>query len=83
MMTDPITLGAVGTGIVAAAPIMAKAIKGAAKLIHDRLNEIEDKLHSDHLANSAKVQAIQDDITDIKVDVAVVKTEVANMKDRA
>ena len=81
-MADPITLGGLGAAIVAAAPFIGKAIKSAATLVMSRLDSLEAKLHSDHEANQIRVQAIQEDITEIKVDVAVVKTEVNNMKER-
>lgn len=79
-MADPITVGGIGAGIVAAAPIIGKAVKSAAALVMTRLDALEAKLHADHEANQVRVEALQEDISEIKVDVAVVKTEVSHLK---
>ena len=81
-MADPITLGAVGTAIAAGVPLLAKAIKAGVSLMLHRIDDLEDKLHSDHEENRSRVLSLGEDIQEIKTDVAVVKTEIVNLKER-
>jgi len=84
-MPEPVTTG----GVLGGAALAGAFFKGLFSSKQDdapllaRLDELEDKLHADHEANVRRVEDIQSDITDIKVDLAVVKTEVSNLKERA
>ena len=84
-MPEPVTTG----GVLGGAALAGAFLKGLFSNKHDdsavmeRLGEIEAKLHADHESNRNRVEAMQSDLADIKVDVAIVKTEVSNLKERA
>ena len=84
-MPEPVTTG----GVLGGAALAGAFLKGLFSskrddsAVMERLGEIEDKLHADHESNRNRVEAMQSDLTDIKVDVAIVKTEVSNLKERA
>ena len=81
-MADPITLGALGTALAAGIPLVAKAIKVGVTMMMNRIDDLEEKLHGDHAENRERVQALGTDISEIKTDVAVVKVEIVNLKER-
>lgn len=73
---DPVTVSTIVGAILAAAPVVWKALGKASSLVFNELRDLREQLHADHMANTVRVEALQEDITDIKVDVAVVKAKV-------
>ncbi len=80
---DPITLGGVGAGIAAAAPVVYKAISKFGGAVLRKLDQIEDRMEREHAAVGVKLDELSEDVGELKVDVAVVQTEIKHIKERA
>ena len=78
-MVEPVTGGlTIGAVLVALAPVA----KWIGSTITSQLSDLKNENEERHRDVTDRMDTMSDDIVDIKVNVAVVKAEVTNLKER-